>query len=63
MEDEILTASQVATLLKMDERTIYKLSKGGEIPSFKVCNHWRFLKTDIQKWVEQKKSEILSSAK
>jgi len=43
----------------MDERTIYKLAKQGDIPSFKVSNQWRFLKKDIESWVEQKKSEVM----
>ena len=58
MEDQVLTAAQLAAFLQMDERTIYKLAKSGEIPAFKVSNQWRFLRKDIQKRVEEKKSEI-----
>ena len=58
MDKEVLTVKQVAEFLQMDERTIYKLAKQGDIPSFKVSNQWRFLKKDIESWVEQKKSEV-----
>lgn len=58
MEKEVLTVKQVAEFLQMDERTIYKLAKQGNIPSFKVSNQWRFLKKDVESWVEQKKSEV-----
>lgn len=58
MDNEVLTVKQVAEFLQMDERTIYKLAKQGDIPSFKVSNQWRFLKKDIENWVEQKKSEV-----
>ncbi|MFQ5797865.1 MAG: helix-turn-helix domain-containing protein [Bacteroidota bacterium] len=55
-----MTARQVAALLQMDQRTIYKLAKRGELPSFKVTNQWRFLRKDIETWVEKKKREILA---
>ena len=58
MDKEVLTVKQVAEFLQMDVRTIYKYAKSGEIPSFKISRRWRFLKTDIDSWVEQKKDEI-----
>jgi len=58
MDKEILTVRQVAELLQIDERTIYKLARQGSIPSFKVSNQWRFLKQDIESWIEQKKKAI-----
>jgi len=63
MDKEVLTVKQVAEFLQMDERTIYKLAKQGNIPSFKVSNQWRFLKKDIESWVEQKKSEVKEKRK
>lgn len=62
MDKEVLTVKQVAEFLQMDERTIYKLAKQGDIPAFKVSNQWRFLKKDIESWVEQKKSEVMGKA-
>ncbi len=62
MDKEVLTVKQVAEFFQMDERTIYKLAKQGDIPSFKVSNQWRFLKKDIESWVEQKKSEVMGKA-
>lgn len=52
---EILTIKQVSDFLKVNERTIYKLAKCGEIPSFKVGGQWRFKKIDIDSWIEKKK--------
>ncbi|HPU29087.1 MAG TPA: helix-turn-helix domain-containing protein [Syntrophorhabdaceae bacterium] len=62
MDKEVLTVKQVAEFFQMDERTIYKLAKQGDIPSFKVSNQWRFLKKDIESWVEKKKSEVMGKA-
>jgi len=63
MDKEVLTVKQVAEFLQMDERTIYKLAKQGDIQSFKVSNQWRFLRNDIESWVERKKSEIKEKRK
>jgi excisionase family DNA binding protein len=45
--DEILTASQVASLLQVHPRTIYKLVKSGAIPGKKFGGGWRFSKREI----------------
>jgi excisionase family DNA binding protein len=45
--EEILTASQVAQLLQVHPRTVYKLVKQGSIPGKKFGGGWRFNKGDI----------------
>jgi excisionase family DNA binding protein len=45
--DEILTASEVADLLQIHPRTVYKLVKQGSIPGRKFGGGWRFSKGDI----------------
>ena len=45
--DEILTASQVASLLQVHPRTVYKLVKQGSIPGRKFGGGWRFRKSEI----------------
>lgn len=45
--EEILTASQVAHLLQVHPRTIYKLVKQGSIPGRKFGGGWRFNKSEI----------------
>jgi len=42
-EKEIMTVRQVAEYLQMDEHTIYKLARSGQIPSIKIAGQWRFL--------------------
>ena len=55
---EIMTVKEVAKYLKMKPVTIYKLSKQGRIPAFRVAAFWRFKKDLIDKWVndESKKN-------
>ena len=47
--EEIITASQVANLLQMHLRTVYKLVRRGSIPGRKFGGGWRFSKNEILK--------------
>ena len=49
--DEILTASQVASLLQVHPRTIYKLVKNGSIPGKKFGGGWRFSRQEIMQMI------------
>ncbi len=56
MEDDILTIEEVAKYLRVSERTVYDWAQKGEIPSGKIGTVWRFKKTDIEKWVNDRLS-------
>lgn len=59
MNDQILTLKEVATYLKLAEKTAYKLAAAGKLPGFKVGGSWRFKREDIDRWIEvQKKKEM-----
>ena len=45
--EEILTANQVAELLQIHPRTVYKLVKQGSLPGRKFGGGWRFSKAEI----------------
>ena len=51
-QDEILTISEVAELLKIAEKTAYGLAQRGEIPAFKVGGQWRFSRAAIDTWIK-----------
>ena len=51
-DDEILTIKEVATYLKLNEKTAYRLVLDGKIPGFKVGGSWRFREQDIRDWVD-----------
>jgi excisionase family DNA binding protein len=51
--EEILTLKELAEYLKVNEKTIYRLSSEGKIPAFKVGNKWRFKKESIEQWIEE----------
>lgn len=50
---EILTVREVAALLKINEKTAYKLAAKGEIPGFKVGGSWRFDRGEIESWIKR----------
>jgi len=56
-EKEIMTVKQVAEYLQMDEHTIYKLARSGQIPSLKIAGQWRFKKDVIDKWISEESLE------
>ena len=56
MEDDILTIEEVAKYLRVSERTVYDWAQKGEIPSGKIGAVWRFKKSEIEKWVNDRLS-------
>lgn len=57
MTDEILTIREVAELLKINEKTAYKLASAGKLPGFKVGGSWRFERQEIANWIKRKVEE------
>ena len=53
-DDDILTLEEVAKYLRVSERTIYDCAQKGEIPAGKIRTAWRFKKTEIDKWVNDR---------
>ncbi len=53
--DEVLRLKDVATLLKVGDKTVYSMAQTGELPAFKVRGQWRFSRKDIDAWIEQQK--------
>ena len=56
MKEEFLTASEVATRLRLPLSTVYKLVSGNVLPGFKVGKHWRFRAESIEYWIKQQES-------
>ncbi len=48
---DIITAQELANLLKLGESTIYKLASSGELPGFKIGDSWRFEMDEILKLI------------
>jgi len=46
--DEVMTAREVAELLKMPVSTIYELARRGELPASRLGRTWRFLRPRLE---------------
>jgi excisionase family DNA binding protein len=51
--EEILTIDQTSKFLKVGKSTLYKMARNGKIPASKVGREWRFVKSNIIKWIKR----------
>jgi len=54
-EEKLMTVKEVAEYLRLDEHTVYRMARKGEIPAYKVAEQWRFKKGLLEKWLEKQK--------
>jgi len=50
-DDSILTLVEVASYLKVAEKTVLRMVHRNELPSVKVGNQWRFSRSVIDEWL------------
>lgn len=55
---DIMTVQEVAEYLRLNEMTIYRLARAGEIPALKIGRNWRFKKELIDEWFRQAAGNI-----
>jgi excisionase family DNA binding protein len=48
---DTLTVAELASMLRCRTETIYRLMKRRVLPGFKVGNHWRFSRREIEDWM------------
>jgi PTS system nitrogen regulatory IIA component len=56
IDEDILTIEEVAKYLRVSERTVYDWAQKGEIPAGKIGTVWRFKKSEIEEWVNDRLS-------
>ena len=52
--NEVLTAGEVASYLRVSLSTIYRLLKSGDLPAFKIGSDWRFNRVHIEEWLRSR---------
>lgn len=52
--NEVLTAGEVASYLRVSLSTIYRLLKNGDLPAFKIGSDWRFNRVHIEEWLRSR---------
>jgi excisionase family DNA binding protein len=56
--EEIMTPSEVAALLKIHLKTVYKLAEKGVIPGNRIGRSWRFSRSDVLELVTSKSMNL-----
>jgi excisionase family DNA binding protein len=57
---EVMTIRQAAAYLGVTPDSMYKYVAEGSIPAFKIGNRWRFKKSQIDAWMDEKSVESRS---
>lgn len=56
IEDSILTLEEVARYLRVSKQSVHDWAQKGELPSGKIGTEWRFKKSEIENWVNNRLS-------
>ena len=51
-KSQIMTLREVAQYLGLHVMTVYKLTRGGQVPAAKIGGQWRFKRDVLDKWLE-----------
>jgi excisionase family DNA binding protein len=57
--EELLTAKEACEYLKVAPRTLYRHIREHQIPALKLGREWRFIKSELDKWLMKKVQESL----
>jgi excisionase family DNA binding protein len=60
--EEIMTPSEVAAMLKIHLKTVYKLAEKGVIPGNRIGRSWRFSRSDVLELVSSKSMGFAEAA-
>jgi excisionase family DNA binding protein len=55
--EEPLDSGQAARMLGVKPRTVINLAKQGKIPAFRVGDLWKFLRSDIQAYIDAQRKQ------
>ncbi len=53
---EIMTMKEVSDYLRVSERTVLDWAQKGEIPCGKIGSSWRFIRSEVEKWLNNRLS-------
>jgi excisionase family DNA binding protein len=54
LANRMLTAQELATYLRVNRSTVYRLLKKGELPGFRIGSEWRFRIEDVNRWFRER---------
>jgi len=60
---EVMNIRQASQYLGVSPDTLYKYVGEQKIPAFKLGNRWRFKKSKLDEWMEEKSSQTEAKSK
>jgi len=51
LTDQVLTIRDIASALRLTEKTVYAMAVARELPAFKIRGQWRVRRSDFQNWL------------
>ena len=60
---EVMNIRQASQYLGVSPDTLYKYVGEQTIPAFKLGNRWRFKKSKLDQWMEEKSSQLEAKTK
>lgn len=51
MDEELMTAQELARYLKVDLRTVYRYLKDTKLPAIRMEGRWRFRREEVDRWL------------
>ena len=56
-KDELMDVQDLSKWLRIPRRALYQMVSRGQIPSFHIGRRLRFVRSEIEEWLEQKRRE------
>jgi len=60
-KSELMTAEETCLYLKITPRTLYRYLQNRQIPAFKLGKEWRFVRSDLERWIRDRTRTTLAS--
>lgn len=57
---EVMTVDDLAGYLQVGAKVVYKMANAGDLPSARVGDQWRFKRSLIDRWLEDKAKKNVS---
>ena len=55
---DFLTLAEVSELLRVSRSTIYRWSRAGRLPGFKVGQGWRYSREGVEKLIRERQKAV-----
>ena len=60
-KNELWTVAETCRYLKITPRTLYRYIQTHRLPAFKLGKEWRFVRSDLERWIRERGSPAADS--